>query len=304
MKKPFTLAAVLLLLGLAQATSGTVIGRHQAEAPEAAAVRKVLDAFAAAFNRGDATALAATFTTDAEYVDEGGEITLGREAIQKEVAGLFAETPDLKLALGEASVRLIRPDVATARGTATLTVADGGSADGGFTAVFVRENDSWRISNLQETLPPPGPGNSEYLQELAWLVGEWVDQDEEATVRTVTAWARNRSFLTRSFSVEIDGKVDLEGTQVIGWDPAAERIRSWVFDSDGGFSEEVWTRKGNRWIITSLGVLPDGGRASAVNILTRVDENRATWQSTERDSDGEMLPDVPPVTLIRQSTTR
>jgi uncharacterized protein (TIGR02246 family) len=304
MIKRCTLVAALLLLAVTQATGGSASGQPETQAPETAAIRKALDAFAAAFNRGDAAALAATFTTDAEYVDETGEVTLGREAIQQEVADLLAETPDLKLALGEPSVRLIRPDVATARGTATLTVADGGTADGGFTAVFVRENGAWRISNLQETLPSPGDSNSAHLQELDWLIGEWVDQDEAATIRTVGAWAKNRSFITRSFSVEVEGQIDLEGTQVIGWDPAAERIRSWVFDSDGGFSEEVWSRKGNRWIITSLGILPDGGRASAVNILTRLDENRATWQSTERDSDGELLPDVPPVTLIRQPAQR
>ena len=42
---------------------------------------------------------------------------------------------------------------------------------------------------------------------------------------------------------------DLEGTQVIGWDPAAGTIRSWMFDSDGGFGEGTWSKKDNSWIV-------------------------------------------------------
>ena len=29
-------------------------------------------------------------------------------------------------------------------------------------------------------------------------------------------------------------------TQRIGWDPAAKQIRSWEFDSEGGFGEGTW----------------------------------------------------------------
>jgi uncharacterized protein (TIGR02246 family) len=303
MFKRWILAAALLLLAVAQ-PGGRGVAAQPEGGPETAAIQKALDAFAAAFNRADARASAARFTTAAEYTDETGEITRGRDAIQQELEGLFADMPGLKLALAEQSFRLIRPDVGMARGTATVTAPEGGSADGTFTAIFVKEGGEWRIDSLQEGVPPPAPAAAAELEQLGWLIGEWTDTDEDATIRTVGAWTKNRTFITRSFTVEVDGQVDLEGTQVIGWDPAAERIRSWVFDSDGGFSEEVWTRKGNRWIITSLGVLPDGGRASAVNILTQLDENRATWQSTERDSDGELLPDVKPVTLIRQPAQR
>ena len=44
----------------------------------------------------------------------------------------------------------------------------------------------------------------------------------------------------------------------IGWDPATEQIRSRVFDSDGGFGQGTWKKKGNRWYIQQSGVLPDG----------------------------------------------
>ena len=36
--------------------------------------------------------------------------------------------------------------------------------------------------------------------------------------------------------------------QVIGWDPAAKQVRSWVFDSGGGIGEGIWTKQGDKWI--------------------------------------------------------
>ena len=47
-------------------------------------------------------------------------------------------------------------------------------------------------------------------------------------------------------------------TQRIGWDPLTKQIKSWVFDSEGGYGDGLWTRKGNQWVIKSTGVLPDG----------------------------------------------
>ena len=80
----------------------------------------------------------------------------------------------------------------------------------------------------------------------------------------------------------------LEGTQVIGWDPAADTIRSWMFDSDGGFGEGTWSKKDNSWIVKFNQVLPDGRKASATNIYTIVDGNTFTWKSIGRKVDGRV----------------
>ena len=84
------------------------------------------------------------------------------------------------------------------------------------------------------------------LDELEWMVGQWVDEGETSKITTSCKWTTNRKFLTRSFSVTIDGQVSLEGTQFIGWDPIARRIRSWTFDSEGGFGQGRWIRDGKR----------------------------------------------------------
>jgi hypothetical protein len=72
-----------------------------------------------------------------------------------------------------------------------------------------------------------------------------------------------------------------------------------MFDEDGGFGDAAWTRDGKRWLIAATGVQADGGELTATNILTPVDKDTFTWQSTERTLDGEELPNIPPVKVTR-----
>jgi hypothetical protein len=132
------------------------------------------------------------------------------------------------------------------------------------------------------------------------MVGTWVDQDGAGAVETTCGWTKNRNFLTRSFKVMVQDRIELEGTQVIGWDPELERIRSWIFDSDGGFGEGVWSRDGDRWTVNGFQMLHDGSRSSSINVITYVDENTFTWASTGREVGGELLPNVGPVTVVRR----
>jgi hypothetical protein len=92
----------------------------------------------------------------------------------------------------------------------------------------------------------------------------------------------------------------MSGMQIVGWDPAAKQIRSWVFDSDGGFSEGKWTHKDNRWLIQQVGTLPDGGKSTATNIITYLDNDSFTWQSIDRTVDDEVLPNVEEVLIKRK----
>ena len=94
----------------------------------------------------------------------------------------------------------------------------------------------------------------------------------------------------------------MAGMQIIGWDPAAKQVRSWVFDSDGGFAEGRWTQKGGRWSITSTGTLPDGGKASSVNVITRVDDDQFKWKSLNRTAGGELLPNIDEVVVVRSQS--
>lgn len=137
------------------------------------------------------------------------------------------------------------------------------------------------------------------LIELDWMVGTWVDEGETARITTTCSWMKNQSFLVRSFQVAMDNAVTLEGTQTIGWDPTAGQIRSWTFDSAGGFGQGSWIKDGNRWLVKTSYVLASGERASAINVITYVDDDTLRWQSIDREIGGELQPNVPEVTVIR-----
>ena len=156
------------------------------------------------------------------------------------------------------------------------------------------------LESVRETDLPAAPSNYDYLKPLEWMVGEWVDEDEEGRVETRVEWTKNKNFLMRSFNVQIEGRIELEGTQVIGWDAAEGRIRSWVFDSDGGFGQSTWTQEGDRWISNVKATLPDGRTAASVYIMTKLDDDSFTWKSVSREVGGEILPNVDPVTVVRK----
>lgn len=149
--------------------------------------------------------------------------------------------------------------------------------------------------------PPKAPASSP-LADLEWLVGQWGDSSGHTAVQSSISWTRNKAFLNYRFKISVPGTDELEGNQIIGWDPAAGTIRSWMFDSDGGFGEGVWSKKGNRWIVQFAQVLPDGRKASATNIYTLIDKDSFTWKSVGRKVDGQFLPNIDEVKIVRKSS--
>jgi hypothetical protein len=55
------------------------------------------------------------------------------------------------------------------------------------------------------------------------------------------------------------------------------------------------------WQAKTRHVLPDGRLASSIGICRKVNDNSVTWQRVAEELDGEMLPNGPMVTLVRQS---
>lgn len=168
----------------------------------------------------------------------------------------------------------------------------------------------WSIARSQtnpvETKQAQPPTNEDARKErpldtLDWLVGDWVNQDGERSIEFSCNFTKNGSFLLRSFSLMTLKNVRMSGMQVIAWDPANEAIRSWTFDSDGGFGEDAWSQNGDSYTIRAKYTLPDGGKASAVNVFTFVNHDTCTWKSVNREIDGELQPDVDEITLVRKN---
>jgi uncharacterized protein (TIGR02246 family) len=293
------MAAVLTLT----ASVGAADTKKPGDKSDEDAIRAAVESYVAAYNRGDAKAVAAHWRESAEWTSPSGQRFQGRPAIEKEMETMFAENKGVHIEVINPSIRFVSPDVAVEEGTVRVIRSAEAPDDATYLAIHVKADGKWKLDSVHETSAPEVPAASSQLQELAWLVGEWIDDSPEATVEANVTWTKNKAFLTYGFKASVPGVDDLEGTQVIGWDPAAGTIRSWMFDSDGGFGEGTWSKKDNDWIIKFNQILPDGGKASATNIYTLVDGNTFTWKSVGRKLDGEFLPNVEEVKMVRKTAS-
>ncbi len=273
------------------------------QAADKATIEKAVESYTAAFNTRDAKALAAHWSPEAVYINPlTGSQVEGREAITKEFEAILSELEETKLAVDVESIQFISPGVAVENGVAKLVSGDGQPQESSYTAIHVKRDGKWLLDRVTEEDVPVVLSHYEQLKELEWMIGTWVDSDDQGQVETTGQWTRNKNFITRAFTVSIQDRIDMTGMQLIGWDPAAKQIRSWVFDSDGGFAEGRWTKKDNHWYITTTGTLSDGGKASSVNVITYVDDDQFNWQSVNRTVNGELLPNIDEVVVVRSQS--
>ncbi|MDZ4782796.1 MAG: SgcJ/EcaC family oxidoreductase [Planctomycetia bacterium] len=273
---------------------------HAAEGDEAA-VRAAIDSYVEAYNRGDVEAVLAHWADDAEYLLSGGERVQGRDALREVFAESLAEENRASITVANPHVRILSDTVATEEGAATMTRTGETPEETSYLAIYVKQGDAWKLTTVRETEVQPvsiSPA-AEQLEQLAWLVGEWKDESEDAKVSISIRWSGNNAFLVYTFKAEAPGTEPLEGTQIIGWDPVQEVIRSWMFDSDGGFGEGVWTKDNDRWVVTFEQTLPDGGHAAATNIYTLAADNSFTWHAFQRTLNGETLPNLHDISIVR-----
>ncbi len=268
-------------------------------AKDETAIRNTVESYVAAFNAGDADALAGYWCEDCEFATPAGDLLQGRQAIGEAFKTFFKENAGVKLEVAIASVRVEGRGAAVERGTSRVTRPDGTVTETAYAARYAKENAKWKLKTLSEA--DKAPSHYEQLKQLEWVIGDWIDAGEESTIKTSCKWTKNKNFITRSFTVSTGDLVVLQGTQVIGWAPDKKVIRSWLFDSDGGTGVGVWSNEGDRWTIRTVRVLADGRKGSAINVITRTDDNSFTWKSTAREVDGDVLPSVGPVTVTRTS---
>jgi hypothetical protein len=160
-----------------------------------------------------------------------------------------------------------------------------------YTVLHVKRDGKWLMGFARDSEGDP-PANGERLEPLAWLVGEWIDDGGSVVVASSCRWDEGGNFLLQDFKLQIEGQEAMNVTQRIGWDPLARRIRSWVFDSEGGYGESVWVRNGDTWIIRATFVRTDGTTASATNLLVPTGTDGYVWRSTDRVVGDEVVPSI------------
>ncbi len=274
---------------------------EQMKTDATAAIRKMVKSYVAAFDAKDAKALAAHWSPDGVYISRlDGSAISGRNALEQEFAAQFEEGKNTKLEVTTESIDFISPNVALEQGTATVITPDAKPSLSSYSVVHVKRDGKWLIDRVSEEEVAEPASHFQQLEDLEWMIGEWIDQEGGNVIKTECKWTRNRNFITRTFTATVGDRIDLTGIQFVGWDAARKQIRSWVFDSEGGWAEGVWTKSGERWLVQSTATMPDGRRGSSTSILKPTDDGSFSWQKVNRVVDGEILPNIDEVVIVRQ----
>jgi uncharacterized protein (TIGR02246 family) len=269
-------------------------------ADDRAAILKSAVTFLAAYSDHDAGAVASLFSPDAEYVDEEGTTFRGRDEIEANLKSFFEAHPDSVLEMQIDSLRFVTPAVAIEDGSSSCTIAAGKPGHRSlYTVVHVKVDGKWVVASSREYVAKGQPEHALHLTELNWLLGDWVDQDDDSVVQFRCAASEDGHYLLRDFTVSVGGWKTITGTERIGWDPRSGKIRSWTFDSDGGHFEGAWSRDGEKWLLNSSGITSDGRLASGTAIFTPVNGHTMTWQVVNREIGGARELDSDEFTLVR-----
>src|SRR5262249_27014233 len=200
-------------------------------------VRAGIDSYIAAFNKGDLDGLLAHFTADADFINDSGEQYKGKASLGELCKRSLVELKGQKLRVDITSLRFLRPDVALVDGKAELSGPDGTIDSGRFTAIWTKSGSKWLLSSVRDV--PESPAAPEttagQLQPLEWLVGDWAHEAPNFSVQVRGRWMLDKSFLLLEYTAKGKGNADLTVVQYFGWDPIDGVIRSWFFDSKGGY---------------------------------------------------------------------
>ena len=200
------------------------------------------------------------------------------------------------------SIRTLSPGIVVEDGATTITFSDSmKTINTLFTAIHVKASGKWLVASLRDQVVKEPKKHSIELRQMSWLLGDWVDEGEDATVHFSCEAVDQGNFLMRQFKIMVAGQYAMKGTQRIGWDPILNRFRAWTFDSEGAFSEGMWHHEGDRWVLKSYGVTSEGQTASSTSVYTFVNSHTMTWQSIHHEIDGEQLPDSRIVTIVRNA---
>ncbi len=267
-----------------------------------AALKESAKRFVAAYNRHDAKAIAAGCTPTAEFVTENLEKLRGRDAIERHFAAVFAESPKARLELRVESARLVISNVAVEEGIAELIPNPGAAAERSrYVALHILQDGQWLVARARDfAAEPESLSNHQRLIELEWLIGEWLEEAEDTLVATSCKWSDDKSYLLQDYTIRLGGMPPISGSTRIGWDPQTQQIKSWTFDSDGGYSEALWTHGTGKWVLKSHGVTHLGRNYSSTAILRHVDAGTMSWETRDRIEGGIVTPDRPPLLVKRR----
>jgi uncharacterized protein (TIGR02246 family) len=295
---------IVATLAMATAVLGVSLSAREQNSAKATsadeqAIRGSADAFAKAFDKHDADAIAALFVPDGKLITEENQVIEGRKAIAAVFAEQFAENPQSKIKITVESIKFIGSDLALEVGSTVVNNGPDEEPDlSRYTAVHIKRDGKWLMAMARDS-EGENLTNHQHLAVLGWLVGDWIDESPESVILTSCKWSPDKNFLLQDIQVTTAGKPTMTIHQRIGWDAVQKCVHSWLFDSEGGFGEGLWTRDGDNWVIKATGVRNDGTTASSTNTVTRYGKDVYVWRSADRVLGGSMSSPVE-VRIVRK----
>jgi uncharacterized protein (TIGR02246 family) len=273
--------------------AATSSGEKENRKVDRAGIQAQREAFLKAFEKGDAQQVASFWTADGELIGDDGNVYRGRAAIAQAYRELFSPKEKRRAEIQSESLRFPSKDTAIEEGRFKVRVGKVNPTASRYSVLHVREDGKWLMAVVREW-----PAETVSLHDLEWLIGTWVAKGDDTEVHTSYEWMWDKSFIRVQFTIRQKDRT-LRGLQMISKDEASGELRSWTFESEGGFGEATWNRDGKMWVLDAAGRLSDGRTLTATNILIPLDQDSFTWQSVKRSIGGAEVEDLPPVKVTR-----
>ena len=262
-------------IALVGCSFGTASANTQADRDAIQAAGKQ---YIGAMQRGDNKVLRTMWTPEGDYVDSAGSVTKATDLFPESAEPTTPNDTPTVAPVWKGTLRFITPDVAIEDGMIESDAhSDGSKLSNRFSVIWVKRDGRWLIDGLREAASA-SPSINDRLSPLSWMIGEWAAKTDQAQILVSARWSDHGTYLLREFIVRGEGREPLSGTERIGWDPVAKKIKSWMFDSKGGAGEGYWRRDGDRWILDALHVMPDGEKAETTVIYTLTGPARFQWE--------------------------
>lgn len=262
-------------------------------------IRKQAKDYAQAFSKADIKTLASMWADDASYTDASGNLLSGRTAITKQMSAFFQANGKQPLEIIVDSISFPAGDVAIEHGLTRLTNFQFPQNTQRYNAVHVKKNNQWQMVNVTET-PYRVLNNSEYLQDLSWLVGTWSAKGPGGALTLKANWVGNNNIIALNLETRTNDGSKTSQTQYIFWNPIKGKIYSWQYDWTGGYGKSWWEKAGDNWVAHARSIEADGIKASAKYVIHRIDNDTFSWQSINRHLAGRSLADTKQITLKRE----
>jgi uncharacterized protein (TIGR02246 family) len=142
------------------ATAPSWAEQPQGNPADEKALRELHQQFVAAYNKGDAKAVAAFYAPDADFVGIRGDAFHGRAEIEESFAKSFARNKGAALKSPFGSLRFITSDVAIADRSEELTpTAQGEPGKINATVVYAKRDGKWLQASVRLMVPFQRPGS-------------------------------------------------------------------------------------------------------------------------------------------------